>query len=132
MFASVFILLPISFCLSFYLFAPAFCPLCSDCLLLSSCLVLSFLLCLCGFFFPIGCTDKKKGRNFLRPLFVCCECSKSCTVVEKLRCRCFGFFQFVGLVCPTNAGRIRRLARSHFDFLRHYVDITYNCPAFLK
>ena len=41
-FAPVFILLPFSFCLSFYLFAPAFCPfvlLCSGCLSLSSCIV---------------------------------------------------------------------------------------------
>ena len=76
-FAPVFILLPISFCLSFYLFAPAFVLLslcfciCSPLLVLF--LVFPFLLCLCGFFFPFGCTGKKKGRAVLvRPLLSCC------------------------------------------------------------
>ena len=92
-----FVLLPFSFCLSFYLFASAFCP--SPCLLCSGCfllVLLSCLVCSCGlcvFFFPFGCTDKKKGRAVLvRPLFVCCECSNSCNVIEELRCRCFGSF----------------------------------------
>ena len=73
MFASLFVLLPISFCLSFYLFAPAFCPvfllfvlLCSGCFSL-----LSFLICVCVFFFPCG-IYAKKGAIFLRPLLVCC------------------------------------------------------------
>ena len=48
-----------------FVFSPCF---------LSSCIVFPFLLLLwlCIFFFPCGCTDKKKGRNFLRPLLSCC------------------------------------------------------------
>ena len=72
-FVSLFVLLPISFCLSFYLFAPAFCPvfilfvlLCSGCFSL-----LSFLICVCVFFFPCG-IYAKKGAIFLRPLLSCC------------------------------------------------------------
>ena len=72
LFAFLFILFAflLSFCLSFYLFALllGLCLCCS----LACPLVLSFLLCRCIFFFPFGCTDKKKGRNFLRPLLSCC------------------------------------------------------------
>ena len=56
----------------------------------------------------------------------------SCIVIEVFLCRCFGFFQFARLIPPTNTSSIRRLARSHFDFLRHYVNIANNPPAFLK
>ena len=53
-------------------------------------------------------------------------------VIEKLRCRCFGFFKFVRLVLPTNAARVGRLACSYFDSFGHNVDITYNPSSFLK
>ena len=53
---------------------PAFCP--SPCLLCSGCLLLVLLSCLflwslSLFPFPLRYI-RKKGRNFLRPLFVCC------------------------------------------------------------
>ena len=103
-----------------------------------SCLfVLFVLVSLWVFVFSFSLTDymqKERAQRFcsLRPLFVCCECSNSCNVIEKLRCRCFGSFQFVRLVFPTNTTRVRRLARSYFYPFRHYVDITYNPSAFLK
>ena len=108
--------------------------LCSGCLSLSSCIVFVALWVWLLFPFPLRTTRKKRGRKgfSLRPLFVCCECSNSCNVIKELRCRCFGFFQFVRLILPTNTGRIRRLACFHFDFLRHNIDITYNPSAFLK
>ena len=103
---------------------------------LSSCLPCLFL-CACGlccFLFPYGLYAKRKGAKVcpLRPRLSCCVCSDSCTVIEKLPRCVFGFFQFVRLIMPTNTGSVRRLARFHFDFLRHYIDITYNSSAFLK
>ena len=72
MFALVFHLLPFSFCLSFYLFASAFCP--SPCLLYFGCLsLLSFLICVCVFFFPCGIYAKRKGAP--------CWCVLSCPAV---------------------------------------------------
>ena len=77
-------------CFSFYPFCPfaylllpfvlslcsCFCPfvLVFLCLLSFACsLALSFLSCfVCSFFFPYGLYAKRKGRNSLRPLFVCC------------------------------------------------------------
>ena len=125
-FAFVFLLL--SLCLlSFY----------ALCLLwLSSCLVFAAL-SLWVFVFSFSLSDytqKERAQRFcsLRPLFVCCVCSDSCTVVEKLLRCVFGFFQFVRFVLPTNTTGVRRFARSYFDFLRHNVDITNNRPAFLK
>ena len=119
-FFSVFILL-LSFCPSL-VWLPFVVPCLSSCFPCGS---------LC-FLFPLR-TIRKKGRKvFLRPLLSCYLCLDSCIVIKEFRCRCFGFFQFVRLVIPTNAGSIGRLARSYFDFLRHYVDITYNRFAFLK
>ena len=98
-FASLFVLLPISFCLSFYLFAPAFCPvflllvlLCSGCFSL-----LSFLICVCVFFFPCGLHAKRKGAKVFPCVLSSCVvglfgCSDSCNVIEELRGRCFGSF----------------------------------------
>ena len=138
MFASAFILSSSAFILSssaFHLLRlssgalsllSSACPVCLFCL----------FLCLCGslcFLFPFRTTRKKKGRTVLvRPLLPYCVCSDSCTVIEKLFRCVFGFFQFVRLVMPTNTGSIRRFARFHFDFVRHYIDITYNSSAFLK
>ena len=75
-----FILLPFSFCLSFYLFASAFCP--SPCLLCYGCLLLVLLSCLflcpCGFcrcfLFPCGIYAKRKGAKG-------CPCVLACLVV---------------------------------------------------
>ena len=61
---------------------------------------LVYLFCFCGslgvllgFLFPLRTIRKKKGRAVLvRPLFVCCERSDSCNVIEELRGRCFGSF----------------------------------------
>ena len=130
------------FASAFHLLCPCFCPfvLVSLCLLSFACplsclssFVCSCVLCgfCCCFFFPFGIYAKKGAISCVLS-FVCCECSKSCIVVEKLRCRCFGFFQFARLVLPTNTSSIRRLACFYFDFLRHYIDITYNSSAFLK
>ena len=58
--------------------------------------------------------------------------SNSCNVVEKLPRCVFGFFQFVRLVMPTNTTGVGRFARFHFDFVRHYINIANNPPAFLK
>ena len=67
--------------------------LCSGCLSLSSCIVFVALWVWLLFPFPFRTTRKKKGRAVLvRPLFVCCECSNSCNVIEELRCCCFGSF----------------------------------------
>ena len=62
-FASVFVFFAPVFLFFAFLFIslPAFCPF-----------VLLPSGCLCVFFFPYGWAYKKKGRNFLRPLFVCC------------------------------------------------------------
>ena len=101
----------------------------------------AWLLVLVGllFLFPLRTASdiKRKGAKCIPCVLACCcgcfiRWLNSCIVIKKFRCRCFGFFQFVRLVCPTNASSIRRLAGSYFDFLRHYVDITYNRPAFLK
>ena len=130
------------FCLSFLLLS-------SCTLVLLSCfrpaLLLGFLPCLlfvlfswlcgfCCFFFPYGLYAKRKGAKVLPLVSSLCVLwvLDSCAVIKEFRCRCFGLFQLVGLVFPTNTTGVRRLARSHFDFFRHYVDITYNCPAFLK
>ena len=88
----------------------------------------------CCFLFPYGLYAKERAQGFalVSSLFVCYVCLDACIVIKKFRCCCFGFFQFVRLVLPCNTASIRRLARSNFDFLRHYVDITYNRPAFLK
>ena len=125
-FASVFLLLRLSFVLFLVLFAPAFfaCPL-----------VLSLFVGCCCFFFPYGCMRKKKGRkvlSFASSLDVLFSRSNSCNVVKKLRCRCFGFFQFVRFIIPANTTGVGRLAGSHLNPFRHNVNITDNPPAFLK
>ena len=127
------------------------CPL----VLLSSCspawlpalpasLLFVLLSWLCGLAFGVGWvvvsfslsdyTQKRKGAKccYLRPLLFCCGCLDSCIVIKEFRCCCFGFFQFIRLIMPTNTASVWRFARFHFDFLRHYVDITYNPSAFLK
>ena len=126
----------------------SFCPLCS-CFYLFSCfprlvLLAAWLLLLvlsslfvgcCCFFFPYGCMRKKKGRKvlfFASSLSVLFSRSNSCNVVKKLRCRCFGFFQFVRFILPTNTTGVGRLAGSHLNPFRHNVNITDNPPAFLK
>ena len=108
-------------------------------LLSSACpLVLFVFVCLWSllFLFPLRTASdiKRKGTKVLPlcPLLFYCGCLDSCIVIKEFRSRCFGFFQFVRLVLPSNTARVGRLARSHLDFLRHYVDITYNRPAFLK
>ena len=129
-------------CPSFYLFcflAPAFisfpaffaCPLFCLSSLACSCVLCGFCCC---FFFPYGIYATRKGAKFcpLRPRFPCCGCLDSCIVIKEFLCRCFGFFQFVRFVLPTNTTGVRRLARFYFDFLRHNIDITNNRPAFLK
>ena len=64
-----FLFLFLSLCLlSFY----ALCLLCSGCLSLSSCIVFVALWVWLLFLFPFRTIRKKKGRNSLRPLFVCC------------------------------------------------------------
>ena len=135
MFAFVFPLL----CLSFYLFTCflSFYPslVWLPFVVLLHCLSFPALCLWLLFLFPFRMnTQKERAQRFcpLRPLFVCCACLDSCIVVEKLPRCVFGFFQFVRFVLPCNAARIRRLARSNFDFLRHYVDIAYNSSAFLK
>ena len=92
---------------------------------------------LCGllFLFPLRYMRKKKGRKVLSlasSLVLLWDCSDSCTVIEKLPRCVFGFFQFVRLIMPTNTTGVGWFARFHFDFVRHYVDITYNPSAFLK
>ena len=144
-FAPAFHLLPISFCLSFsslvflscfrpalllgFLFFVLFFVLLSC--LVCSCVLVAFVVVS----FSLTDYTRKKGRKGFAPCvlssFVVC-CLNSCIVIKKFRCRCFGFFQFVRLVLPTNTTGVGRLARSYFDFLRHYVDITYNRSAFLK
>ena len=114
-----------------YVFALLLCSL----LLLSFALFVSLLLFVgvLLFLFPFRYIRKKKGRAVLvRPLLSYCVCSDSCTVIEKLPRCIFGFFQFVRLIVPTNTTGVGWFARFHFDFLRHYVDITYNSSAFLK
>ena len=109
--------------------------------LLSSACPFACLVCSCVFVVfvvvSLSLTDymqKRKGAKVLPlcPLLSCYVCLDACIVVEKFRCRCFGFFQFVRLVFPTDAARVRRLARSYFDFLGHNVNIAYNRSAFLK
>ena len=86
------------------------------------------------FLFPLRTIRKERAQRFcpLCPLLFCYVCLDACIVIKEFRCRCFGFFQFVGFVLPCNAARIGRLAGSYFDFLWHNVDITNNCSAFLK
>ena len=131
------------FCLRFSssltIFCPFACPFLSLLLLSSGCplslwLVVGFLSFGLLFLFPFRTIRKKKGHKVfsLRPLFVGCGCLDSCIVIKEFRCRCFGLFQFVGFVLPCDAASVRRFARFYFDFLRHYVDITYNRSAFLK
>lgn len=132
----------------FYIFCSCF----SSFVLLSWLASLGFLPCLlCCFFgfvgwflclvgllilFPLRTASdiKRKGTKVLPlcPRLFYCVCLDSCIVIEVFLCRCFGFFQFARLILPTNASSIRRLARSYFYPFRHYVNITYNSPAFLK
>ena len=115
---------------------PFFLPLCSCFLRLSSCPLL--VLSLCGLLlllFPLRTMRKKKGRKvlfFASSLGVLFSRSNSCNVVKKLRCRCFGFFQFVRFILPANTTGVGRLAGSHLNPFRHNVNITDNPPAFLK
>ena len=53
-------------------FTPVFASFYARCPFLLWLSLFVLLRCLCCFFFPFGCTDKKKGRNSLRPLFVGC------------------------------------------------------------
>ena len=128
------------FAFLFVLFAPAFisfpaflaCPLV---LCLSTCLPCLFL-CHCGvcvFLFPFGLYAKRKGA----PCWCVLSCPVvcllySCVVVEELRCRCFGFFQFVRFILPANTTGVGGLARSYFYPLGHNINITNNCSSFLK
>ena len=110
------------------------------CLLLCSLSFFALVVFVCSlglsllFLFPFRTTRQKERalRVGASSLVLLCVCSDSCTVIEKLPRCVFGFFQFVRLIMPANTGSIRRFARFHFDFLRHYVDITYNSSAFLK
>ena len=117
--------------LSLFLLSSA-CPL--GCL--ASDLGLVFSLCgLLLFLFPLRYIRKKKGRKvlfFASSHGVLLSRSNSCNVVKKLRCRCFGFFQFVRFILPTNTTGVGRLARSYFYPLGHNIDITNNCSSFLK
>ena len=117
----------------FFAYLLGLCLCCPLLVLLSALFVLVSLWALC-FLFPLRITCKRKGAKGcpLRPLFVCYGCLDACIVVKKLRCRCFGFFQFARLILPTNTSSIRRLARSYFYPFRHYVNIAYNRSAFLK
>ena len=118
--------------LSLFLLSSA-CPL--GCLASDLGLVLSLFVGCCCFFFPYGCMRKKKGRKvlfFASSLSVLFSRSNSCNVVKKLRCRCFGFFQFVRFILPANTTGVGRLAGSHLNPFRHNVNITDNPPAFLK
>ena len=110
--------------------------LCSGCLSLFSCIVFVVFWVLVVSSFSLADYTQRKGApcwcvlsSFVVGLF---SCSDSCNVIEELRGRCFGSFEFVRLILPANIGCIGRLACFHFDFLRHYVDITYNSSAFLK
>ena len=134
------------FRLCFILFCPLSCPLfCpfalvfaflfTSLLLLSLFVLLSSLSVGCCFFFPYGCMRKKKGRkvlSFASSLDVLFSRSNSCNVVKKLRCRCFGFFQFVRFILPANTTGVGGLARSYFYPLGHNINITNNCSSFLK
>ena len=117
--------------LSLFLLSSA-CPL--GCL--ASDLGLVFSLCgLLLFLFPLRYIRKKKGRKvlfFASSHGVLLSRSNSCNVVKKLRCRCFGFFQFVRFILPANTTGVGRLAGSHLNPFRHNVNITDNPPAFLK
>lgn len=96
------------------------------------------LVCLLGWVvvsFSLTDYETKEKAQRIDPCVLSCPVVGllySCVVIEELRRRCFGFFQFIRFVLPTNTTRVRRLASSYLDFLRHYVDITYNRPAFLK
>lgn len=98
-----------------------------------ACLVCSCVLVVVSFSLS-DYMQKRKGAKVLplRPLLFCCGCLDSCVVIKELRCRCFGLFQLVWFVLPSNAARVGRLARSYFYPFRHYVDITNNRSAFLK
>ena len=115
-------------CLSFYLFAPAFfvCPLV---LCLSS---LSLWVVVVSFSLSVYTQKERAHRVGTSSLGVLFCRSNSCNVVKKLRCRCFGFFQFVRFILPTNTTGVGRLAGSHLNPFRHNVNITDNPPAFLK
>ena len=119
----------------FFFFAFLLSSFLSSLLLLSLLVLLSSLFVGCCFFFPYGCMRKKKGRkvlSFASSLDVLFSRSNSCNVVKKLRCRCFGFFQFVRFILPANTTGVGRLAGSHLNPFRHNVNITDNPPAFLK
>ena len=77
-------------------------------------------------------TQKERAQFLASSLGVLFSRSNSCNVVKKLRCRCFGFFQFVRFILPTNTIGVGRLAGSHLNPFRHNVNITDNPPAFLK
>ena len=131
-FASVF-----SFCPLLFFFFAYLQGLCFVILFLSSLPALFVLVSLWVFVFSFSLTDytqKRKGAKVcpLRPRLSCCGCLDSCIVIEEFCCRCFGLFQLVRFVLPSNTARVGRLACSYFDFLRHYVNITNNCSAFLK
>ena len=93
-------------------------------------------LSLCGllFLFPLRMYAQKERAQsvFASSHGVLLSRSNSCNVVKKLRCRCFGFFQFVRFILPTNTTGVGRLAGSHLNPFRHNVNITDNPPAFLK
>ena len=135
-FASVFrfsssFVLSLSLCFSFV----SLCLCCSLLVLLPALFVLvAFCGCVVVSFSLTDYTQKERAQGFafLCPLLSCYVCLDACIVIKIFRCRCFCFFQFVRFVLPCDAACIRRLARSYFDFLRHYVDITYNRSAFLK
>ena len=118
----------------FFAYLLGLCLCCPWLVLLSALFVLVPLWGLC-FLFPFRTIRKKKGRKvlfFASSLGVLFSRSNSCNVVKKLRCRCFGFFQFVRFILPTNTTGVRRLAGSHLNPFRHNVNITDNPPAFLK
>ena len=105
-FASILSLSPMFylFCIRFSSSSPIFEGFAFVILGLSSCLPCLFL-CHCGvcvFFFPYGICAKRKGAI---PCVLSCPVVcllYSCVVIEELRCRCFGFFQFVRFILPAN------------------------------
>ena len=117
----------------FFAYLLGLCLCCPLLVLLPALFVLLCLWVLC-FLFPFRTIRKKKGRKVFssRPLLSCYVCLDACIVIKEFRCRCFGFFQFIRFVLPTDAAGVRRLARSYFDFLGRYVNIANNRSAFLK
>lgn len=114
-FASVLFFCPLLF---FFAYLLGLCLCCSRLVLLPALFVLVSLWVLC-FLFPLRTIRKKeRAQRFcpLCPLLFCCVCLDSCIVIKKFRCRCFGFFQFIRFVLPSNTARVGRLARSYFLF----------------